>query len=72
LSTHSAHKLFDIIINLKNNTSHTFTSIDKKELDAINAYFTNLKVNVIIGKQDENDLADMEDDEDDDDSRVRF
>jgi structure-specific recognition protein 1 len=68
LSTHSAHKLFDIIINLKSGQAHTFSGIDKKELDAINAYFTNLKVNVNIGKQDENE-ADMDDMEDDDDER---
>ena len=59
-------KLFDIILNLKNGQQHTFSGIDKKELEIITEYFNGKKIPVKT-VNDTNNFGDELSEEDDDD-----
>jgi len=56
-------KLFDITLNLKNGQNHSFSGIDKKELETITEYFTTRKISV----KTVNDVTNFADEESEDD-----
>lgn len=64
LGSGASSKLFDITLLLKNNQQHSFSGIDKKELDIIMGYFTARKINVKT-VSDNKGFADEELDSDD-------
>jgi hypothetical protein len=57
-------KMFDMTLTTKNNKSHNFSGLDKKELDIIMDYFDSRKIPV----KTVNDAANYNVQEEDDDS----